>query len=94
MRRLLMGAVLLLPATTTVLAQDREWQPLFDGKSLGGWRETPFSGKGPARIENGVLVLGPGAPLTGVTWTTPSPKRLRGSLRGCPAARAATSSPA
>src|ERR1039457_6469444 len=24
-----------------------EWQSLFDGKSLAGWKETPFSGHGP-----------------------------------------------
>jgi hypothetical protein len=46
-----------------------EWRPLFDGKSLQGWRETPFTGRGRARVENGTIVLGAGKPMTGVTWT-------------------------
>jgi hypothetical protein len=73
MRRLLTGGILLLTASYAP-AQEREWQALFDGKSLGGWRQTPFNGNGPVRVENGVLVLGPGAPLAGVTWTKPFPE--------------------
>ena len=51
-----------------------EWQSLFDGKSLQGWRETPFTGRGQARVENGTIVLGAGAPLTGVTWSGAFPR--------------------
>jgi hypothetical protein len=51
-----------------------EWQALFDGKTLQGWRETPFTGRGQVRVENGTLVLGPGAPMTGVTWTGSLPR--------------------
>ena len=51
-----------------------EWQPLFDGKSLQGWRETPFTGHGKVRVENGTIVLGPGAPMTGFTFTGDLPK--------------------
>jgi len=47
----------------------RQWQSLFDGKSLQGWRETPFTGRGPVRVENGSIVLGAGMPMTGVTRT-------------------------
>jgi hypothetical protein len=46
-----------------------EWQSLFDGKSLAGWRETPFTSHGAVRIENGEILLGAGAPMTGITWT-------------------------
>src|ERR1017187_2080406 len=49
------------------------WKPLFDGKSLEGWRETPFSGRGKVRVVDGTIVLGNGA-LTGITWTNPFPK--------------------
>src|ERR1017187_7132971 len=45
-----------------------EWQSLFDGKSLAGWKETPFSGHGPVRIENEAIILGAGV-MPGVTWT-------------------------
>jgi hypothetical protein len=44
------------------------WQPLFDGKSLAGWKETPFTDHGAVSVENGTLVFGVGT-LTGVTWT-------------------------
>jgi hypothetical protein len=50
------------------------WRSLFDGKSLGDWRETAFSNHGKARVENGAIVLSAGAPLTGVTWNGVFPK--------------------
>lgn len=49
-------------------------ESLFDGKSLGGWKETPFSQKGQVSVENGAIVIGAGAPFTGVTWTRDFPK--------------------
>jgi hypothetical protein len=61
---------LLLVALTGVASaqpQGAEWKSLFDGKSLQGWRETQFAGHGRVRIENGVLFLDPGSPMTGVT---------------------------
>jgi len=45
-----------------------EWQSMFDGRSLQGWRETPFAGRGKVHIENGTIVLDAGA-MTGITWT-------------------------
>jgi hypothetical protein len=50
-----------------------EWQSLFDGKTLQGWQETPFTGRGQVRVENGGIILGPGSPMTGVTWTRSFP---------------------
>ena len=60
------------------LAQPKtgEWQSLFDGKTLQGWRETAFTGHGKARVENGTIVLAPGAPMTGVTWSGAFPRRI------------------
>lgn len=49
-------------------------ESLFDGKSLGGWKETPFSQKGKVTVENGAIVIGAGGPFTGVTWTRDFPK--------------------
>jgi hypothetical protein len=54
-------------------AQPGEWQSLFDGKSFQDWRETPFIGHGPVRVENGTLVLAHGMPMTGVNLTRPFP---------------------
>jgi Domain of Unknown Function (DUF1080) len=51
-----------------------EWQSVFDGKSLQGWRETPFTGQGAVHVENGTIVLGAGKPMTGVTRTGPFPR--------------------
>jgi hypothetical protein len=66
LRTLPILAAMLCLAPSSATAQ---WQSLFDGKSLQGWRETPFTGRGPVRVENGTIVLGAGAPMTGVTWT-------------------------
>ena len=46
-------------------AKPGEWQSGFDGKSLAGWKETPFTNHGPVRVENGAIVLGAGSPMTG-----------------------------
>lgn len=51
-----------------------DWKPLFDGRSLDGWRETPFTGRGKVTIENGTIVLGAGGPMTGITWAGDFPK--------------------
>ncbi len=42
------------------------WQLLFDGVSLDGWRITDFAGHGAVEVKNGLLVLEMGAMLTGV----------------------------
>ncbi len=51
-----------------------DWRAMFDGKSLEHWRETPFPGHGKVRIENGAIVLGAGAPMTGITYTGSFPQ--------------------
>jgi hypothetical protein len=50
-----------------------EWMPLFDGKSLRGWKETPFSGRGKVQVNDGMIVIGTGH-LTGITWTGEFPR--------------------
>src|SRR5882672_11774597 len=50
-----------------------EWVPLTDGKSLKGWRETPFSRRGEDHVKDGTIVIGTGH-LTGVTWTGEFPR--------------------
>jgi hypothetical protein len=67
-----LAAVLCLAAAAQV--KPAEWQPLFDGKSLRGWRETPFTGRGQVRVENRSIILGPGKPLTGITFTGSFPQ--------------------
>jgi len=50
-----------------------EWHSMFDGKTLRGWKETPFTGSGKVRVENGAIILGKGY-MTGINWTEPFPK--------------------
>jgi hypothetical protein len=50
-----------------------EWQSMFDGQSLGNWKETPFAGRGKVTIEQSSIVLGSGY-MTGINWTQPFPK--------------------
>jgi hypothetical protein len=59
---------------TAALACAAEWQPLFDGKSLKGWKPTAFTGHAPVRVENGTIVMEAGSPMTGITWTEAFPK--------------------
>jgi 3-keto-disaccharide hydrolase len=50
------------------------WRPLFDGKTLEGWKKTEFGGEAEPRVEDGRLILPAGEPMTGVTWTRDFPK--------------------
>ena len=43
-------------------------EPLFDGKTLGSWRPTKFTGQGPVKVEDDTIVLEAGNQLTGITW--------------------------
>jgi hypothetical protein len=63
------GAALLLITAIAGAQTAPAWQTLFDGKSLGKWRQTSFTGGGKARVATGAIVLPPGGPLTGVTWS-------------------------
>jgi hypothetical protein len=49
------------------------WRSLFDGKTLAGWRVTPFAGAGEVRTEEGRLILDTGV-MTGVTFTNDLPR--------------------
>ena len=51
-------------------APDAEgWRSAFDGKTLAGWKVTPFGGEGKVEVNDGQLILNMGAAdLTGVTW--------------------------
>lgn len=61
-----------LALAAAAVAQD--WKPLFDGKSLTGWKDTEFARHGKARVENGAIVLAAGKPLAGVNYTGVFPK--------------------
>jgi hypothetical protein len=53
-----------------------QWQPLFDGKTLKGWKTTDFGARGEVTVEKGTLVLGQGDPLTGITIDGAPPAKM------------------
>jgi hypothetical protein len=55
-------------AAKTAAAGSGDWRPLFDGKTLTGWKESQFTARGKVSIEDGQVVLGNGY-MTGITWT-------------------------
>lgn len=54
-------------------SEDGGWTPLFDGRSLEGWKETEFPNRGRVEVRDGTIVLGRGR-MTGITWTGEFPK--------------------
>jgi len=52
-----------------------DWQPLFDGRELGDWKSTPFGGEGEVAAGDGLLRIGMGADLSGVTWQGTFPRQ-------------------
>ena len=73
-RRALVLTGALLFAMRSVPSRADEWQSLFDGKTLEGWKITDFAGHGEVNVENGRLMLHSGVMLTGVSWTNTLPK--------------------
>ena len=55
-------------------AADAEWKPIFDGKTLAGWKVTEFGGGGEVAVKDGQLMLPAGNDLTGVNFTGAMPK--------------------
>jgi hypothetical protein len=52
----------------------QDWRPLFDGKSLDGWKPAEFHDRGTVRVEHGAIVMEAGNPMTGVNSTATLPK--------------------
>ena len=70
--RFLLPALLLAAIASAQPPAAPEWKSMFDGKTLDGWKETPFGGHGAVRVENGTIILGTGY-MTGINWTRPFP---------------------
>lgn len=49
------------------------WTPMVDTRTLNGWKEVAFDGRGKVTIENGVIRLGRGR-STGIAWTGDFPR--------------------
>ena len=61
----------ILAAQISAAADD--WTPMFDGKSLTGWKETDFSGHGKVDVKDDAISFGKGH-QTGITWKGEFPK--------------------
>lgn len=62
-------------STTSLMGQEKpaagkdaaaDWKPLFDGKTLKGWKSINFGGEGEIAVDKGAIVLNMGDPLTGI----------------------------
>jgi hypothetical protein len=63
----IVGAMLLASGPGSGGEKKGDWKPLFDGKSLAGWKATDFGGEGEVRVEGGAIVMEQGNNMTGVT---------------------------
>jgi hypothetical protein len=72
------------PASPPPSETATDWKPLFDGKSLKGWKVTDFAGHGEVTVDLNfrtnatakgapAMILDMGAALTGITLTNPPP---------------------
>ena len=63
-----------VPAASTERDGGAPWTALFDGRDLDGVVPVRFGGDGDVRVDGGRLLLEPGSPLTGVTFTATLPE--------------------
>ncbi len=61
-------------ATTGKNGHNGNWAPLFDGTSLGGWKQSDFLNPGVAYAGDRKLIIPAGEVLSGITWTADFPK--------------------
>jgi len=62
------GALAQQPNAAAGGAGQGGWVSLFDGKTLDGWKITDFGGEGEVTVEDGVIIMRMGQPLTGITF--------------------------
>ncbi|MDR1962510.1 MAG: DUF1080 domain-containing protein [Planctomycetaceae bacterium] len=78
MRRfLILLAVVFLAVSFLPAAEPKDeyaWQQLFDGKTLTGWSVPVFGGDGEVKVQDGNLVIGQGAMITGVKYDKVFPR--------------------
>ncbi|MGD9721199.1 MAG: DUF1080 domain-containing protein [Pirellulales bacterium] len=65
----------LVAAAAVARAADNEAvQSLFDGRTLGEWKKTAFGGEGDVAVKDGAIIIDPGNPMSGITWSGKYPK--------------------
>jgi len=61
----------LVPFVPAVPADDKpksDWKPLFDGKTLDGWKKSYDRGSGKVEVKDRAIMLGTGEKMTGITY--------------------------
>ena len=53
---------------------EQKWVPLFDGKTLDGWKPTEFGTGGEITVDDGRILISFGDGSTGLTWQKEFPK--------------------
>ena len=66
-RSIALGVVLAAALLTQAKDAPKETK-LFDGKTLKGWKEADFYGKGKAHVKDGAVILEKGKQMTGITY--------------------------
>ncbi|MEX0670520.1 MAG: DUF1080 domain-containing protein [Pirellulales bacterium] len=77
------STILLLSVVSTASAADKavtvdagqRWKSLFDGRTLGDWKQTPFGAEGEPTVTDGVIRIPMGGDLSGITWSGDFPQR-------------------
>jgi Domain of Unknown Function (DUF1080) len=49
------------------------WKPLFDGRSLAGWRVVDYGDLAHVEARSGMILLRRGGPFTGISWSNTVP---------------------
>jgi hypothetical protein len=57
-----------LPSSPASIQQESTWKPLFDGKTLTGWKSSDFYGAGKVDVKDGIIVMDKGKLMTGITY--------------------------
>jgi len=74
-RRRFLAVASLAFAAARCPAGEPEWTPLFDGKTLGKWKQTDFAGHADVKVKDGEIVLPQGGDMTGINLET-APARM------------------
>jgi hypothetical protein len=72
---LLLGSLTALSLSSPLRAADPE-KPLFDGKTLKGWKPTGYGAGGEVKVADGQIVIEAGDPLSGIIVDGEPPARM------------------
>ena len=67
-------AILMVVQGAVSAADEPGWKPLFDGRTLQGWKVTNFGGEGDVTVQDKQVMMDFGSSLTGITYQGEFPK--------------------